>query len=73
MAKFVYQPRPATPEERDMLDRLSKCTFVPRSWDKRFVRGLHGQIRNDSLTVTPRQAEYIGKLFYRYRRQTDPQ
>lgn len=49
---------------RAMLDALASCTFLPASWDKRFVRDLQG-----AATLTPRQALNIERLAFRYRRQ----
>lgn len=70
----VLVRNPITPEQRARLNRLSCCTFLPGSWDKRFVRNLSGsalecEAVNAVLAITPAQAEQIDRLHYRYRKQ----
>lgn len=52
-------------QQRRWLDQLSGCTFLPGSWDKRFVRDLAGTDRE----LTAKQAAAIERLAYKYRRQ----
>ena len=65
MARIPPERHPITPEHREKLERLSRCSFLPGSWDKRFVRDVLG-----SEAITARQAETIDRLYHRYRRQT---
>lgn len=44
---------------------LSACTFLPASWDKRFVRSIPADIR----TTTERQRYWIVFMTKRYRKQ----
>ncbi len=67
-----------TPEHRAKLERLSRCTFLPGSWDKRFVRNVWGSVLaceavNGTPTITTNQAEQVDRLHHRYRRQIKPQ
>jgi hypothetical protein len=57
-------------ELREQINALARCTMLPGSWDKRFVRDL--QAFPDGCRITPRQAEMISKLLHRYRRQLRP-
>ena len=56
--------RPVSETEHAKLLALYKCTFLPGSWDKRFVHGLV-----NAAEITDKQAEWIDKLTYKYRRQ----
>jgi hypothetical protein len=49
---------------------LNECTFLPASFDKSFVRSIYS-IAHSTPTVelTPKQAAYLEKITYRYRRQ----
>jgi hypothetical protein len=49
-----------------MLERLARCTFLPGSFDKRFVRNLSG---NRDLALSKRQAAYLEYMHYHYRGQ----
>lgn len=51
-----------------MMKDLSKVTFLPASFDKRFYRDVSSQI-NATGEVTDRQGALIPTLHYRYRRQ----
>lgn len=45
-------------------------TFLPGSYDKRFVADLSGQANsNPDKPLTERQAIFLEKLCYKYRRQ----
>lgn len=46
---------------------LGRCTLLPGSWDKRFVRNMQGI---EKFTV--RQAVTVFRLRHKYRRQTRP-
>jgi hypothetical protein len=56
-----------TPEQRQKITDLKRCTFLPGSYSKRFVSDLHALPENALLTI--RQAVYLDKLHYQYRRQ----
>lgn len=65
MSKRKPTPRaPATDLERKAIAALGHCTFLPGSFDKRFVRGLQ-----PATELTVKQREWLQKLFYKYRRQ----
>ena len=49
-----------------MLSALAKCTFLPASFDKRFVRDMLG--RNPEA-MTEKQRRLVSALVQRYRRQ----
>lgn len=53
-----------SPLERSMLAALARCTFLPGSFEKRFVRDISGV-----TALTERQRALFHKIFYRYRRQ----
>lgn len=53
-----------SPLELRMRDALARCTFLPGSFDKRFVRTIAG-----ATALTEKQRALFHKLFYRYRRQ----
>lgn len=53
-----------TPLERKMLRLLAGCTFLPGSFEKRFVRSI-----SDQTALTEKQRALFHKMFYRYRRQ----
>jgi hypothetical protein len=60
---------PMTQTEKDMLLSLSKCTFLPYSWEKRFVRNLHFTACSKKPTISPKQREWLVEIAYRYREQ----
>lgn len=47
---------------------LARCTFVPGSPDKRFAHDMTVSLRFGK-ELTPRQAEHVVRLAWRYRRQ----
>jgi len=51
---------------KDKIHELTKCTFLPGSWDKRFVRDM---MSKDVNKLTQKQKEWIDKLHHKYRRQ----
>jgi hypothetical protein len=67
------QRLPMTETEKDMLHRLSRCTFLPGSWEKRFVRNLHFTARSKKPTISPKQREWLVEIAYRYRNQIERQ
>lgn len=56
-----------TEQQRIWLGQLSRCMFLPGSWDKRFVRDVSAYPADHELT--DKQAAALHKLAYRYRRQ----
>lgn len=61
--------RPMTDDEQSMALALSRCTFVPGSFAKRFARDL-GQIADaDEPCITEKQAALLRKQVVHYRRQ----
>lgn len=56
-----------TEEQYSLLQRLKQCTFLPGSYDKRFVRNLSAAPKDVNLTKG--QADYLSKLEHKYRRQ----
>ena len=64
---------PITQTEKDMLLSLSKCTFLPGSWEKRFVRNLHFTARSKKPTISPKQREWLVEIAHRYRNQIERQ
>lgn len=59
--------RPMTERERAAVIALTKCSFLPASWDKRFVRDMA-----DKAEVSEKQAASIARLAWRYRKQLPP-
>ena len=63
--------------ERDMAQRLSRCSFLPGSNDKRFaakmgaisVLNAKGQECDEAKRITKAQLLELRRLFYKYRRQ----
>jgi hypothetical protein len=65
---------PITAEHADKLRKLARCSLLPGSWDKRFIKDLHGSLidgdgTGEVLMISDRQAEMIDKLAHKYRRQ----
>ncbi len=54
-------------EQMVKLKLLSRCTFQPGSWPKRFVRDMSS--KPDDYEPSVHQAFQIDKLYYKYRRQ----
>lgn len=57
-----------TDEQRKMVDELAGCTFIPGSYQKRFVRDMISRLDKD---LTEKQAAFLAKLRVKYRRQID--
>jgi hypothetical protein len=51
----------------EKIQALSKCRFLPASFDKRFARSMANKALGDELS--PRQAKQLDRIFHRYRRQ----
>lgn len=56
-----------TDQQRKWIQELTRCTFQPGSWEKRFVRDLAALSPYDVLTE--RQAAALHRTAYRYRKQ----
>ena len=56
-----------TARHYEALQALKQCTFLPGSYDKRFVRNLSALPQERELTE--RQAANVERMAYRYRRQ----
>lgn len=55
--------------ERAAVAGLCRCTFLPTTWDKRFVRAL---AQHDSTKpLSEKQQEWLWKLVWKYRRQIE--
>lgn len=52
-----------------VISDLGRCTFLPGSFDKRFVRDLQGKKPGDTLTL--KQLMTLGQMRYRYRKQIE--
>lgn len=55
-----------TSEEIKMANALLKCTFLPASFDKKFVKQLPNWKERD---MTPEGKALLEKLYYKYRKQ----
>ncbi len=59
-----------TDEQRKLALRLRRCTFLPGSYEKRFVRAMAAAAKNKpELVLTEKQADFLAKVAHRYRRQ----
>jgi hypothetical protein len=56
-----------TPDQREMVTLLNSCTFLPGSYDKKFVRDM-GHIPDDQA-LTARQDRFLQTIFHRFRKQ----
>lgn len=57
-----------TENQKAMIEALSHCTFLPGSFEKRYVCSMTVYSKKD-LGLSEKQAEYLGKLFHMYRKQ----
>jgi hypothetical protein len=59
-----------TNSQIDMILSLKQCTFVPGSFQKRFVQSMlsHAAFR-PGTPLTDRQGRYLAELFHKYRKQ----
>ena len=46
---------------------FSRVSYIPGSWDKRFVRDIYHECREKELTQS--QKEWLYRILYKYRRQ----
>lgn len=60
-----------TDEERSLVRQLWLCTFLPGSFEKRFVNSLYSLIVQspEQPILSNKQHAYLAKLAHRYRRQ----
>lgn len=62
-----------TSEEINMIDALRTCSFLPGSYDKRFVKSLMEMLAKENLEkpkqLTENQHNYLVKMFHAYRKQ----
>lgn len=56
-----------TTEQNLKIQALCHCTFLPGSYQKRFVRAMGSKTPADDLTE--KQAAYLDKLYWMYREQ----
>lgn len=54
--------------QRQKVRELARCTFLPGSYQKRFVRDLEARV-NEDTPLTEKQAAYLDKLHHMYRNQ----
>jgi hypothetical protein len=47
---------------------LARCTMLPGTWDKRFVRSV-AAIAASGVSMTDKQVEQVDRLAWKYRRQ----
>ena len=57
-----------TPNDRRAIEMLSQCTFLPRSYDKRFAHSLVAMEQNNEA-MSDKQYAHLWRMVYRYRRQ----
>ncbi len=50
-----------------MVQELSRCSFAPASFDKKFTRDMVA--RGEKYTLSEKQAGIVWQLHYRYRKQ----
>jgi hypothetical protein len=59
-----------TNNQIDMILALKKCTFLPGSFQKRFVQAMISRAAFKPATaLTDRQGRYLAELFHKYRKQ----
>lgn len=67
MSETPSNARPMTETERVLAQALAGCSFLPGSWDKRFVHDMAAR-----STVTEKQAWALLSVAWKYRRQLPP-
>jgi len=68
----MTNPLPRTPftdEQRRKAALLSRCTFLPASWDKRYARDIWALAQDADGGLTEKQAAHLERMYWRYRRQ----
>ncbi len=59
-----------SPDYATLAKALARCTFVPGSWDKRFVERIDRARYDESARgLSPRQEESLRRLVQKYHRQ----
>lgn len=57
-------------EQKQKIQALNRCTFLPASYPKRFVRDIYSMSQSEpDKELSEKQAAYLDKLYYMYRRQ----
>lgn len=56
-----------TPNQIEIVDALNRCTLLPGSSDKRFIRDM-ARVPS-GYQLSDKQENYLGALAWRYRRQ----
>jgi hypothetical protein len=56
-----------TDEQYAAIQLLTRCTFLPGSYEKRFVGDMSLKLKTDELTE--RQSAFLARVAYRYRGQ----
>ena len=57
-------------EFKGVVADLSRCTFLPGSWDKRFVHEMATKLAADEFTLfSERQRDQLRRLHVKYERQ----
>lgn len=59
---------PASDKERRAAKLLNACIVAPRSWEKKFIRSVHAQIKAKG-TVTDKQVTWLWRLVAKYKKQ----
>jgi hypothetical protein len=58
------------PDYETLIRQLSRCKFLPGSWDKRFVRDLAARLHpGETLELTDNQRAQLDRLAHSYRKQ----
>ena len=65
----IHERFPMTEQEKDAALALSKCTFLPGSFEKRFARDMASIVNGEMPQITPKQKIYLWRLTYKFRRQ----
>jgi hypothetical protein len=58
-----------TTEQREQVSRLARCTILPGSWEKKFVKDMLA--KPDGYLISPGQVKVIDALWHKYRAQLD--
>ena len=59
-----------TPLQIQMIVDLHRCTFLPGSFEKRFVKSLFARAAKDpNKPLTGKQESYMYELYHKYRKQ----
>lgn len=56
-----------TTEQHQLIARLAKCSFLPGSFEKRFIRDLSQ--KTPDYELGSKQAVYLEAMAHRYRKQ----